>query len=459
MKSTRNLLLLLCLSALILGCATHADRMEAVLQAYEAGDYGQTSTLLRKLEQEDAGNSHVYRLDRGIAELALGRPKEALKALRAARDRMDDLTVENYSSWFGAVLTDDTALDYPGEDYEQILVRALLALADLMADKGDADAFALQVLERQQEIMETFEDDQGNHPKQNYKLVGFGSYLRGILNENDPMTVDVAKREFKRLVSLEPEFEFGAADLERVTSGRHSEPGNGVVHVLALVGLGPIKVEVEEMISAQALAIAQAAWNIHRDRIAFPNLQAIKIPALSYHTDNPTGVEVLVDGHPVGSTATVTDVNEIARQQFESMKAWIVARAVLRRVFKITVTEAAKEAARQARGKKKPNPWVNLGIDLVGNIWTGLERADTRCWAMLPASFQALRIEVPEGDHTLTLHAALHGRKVGQAQSVRLRVRNGFNTYVISLVPTLRGGPPPLTSEPEEEKAPEGIEP
>jgi len=130
-----------------------------------------------------------------------------------------------------------------------------------------------------------------------------------------------------------------------------------------------------------------------------------------------------------------------------------VARAVLRRVFKILVVEGAKEGVRKA--KKKDNQWVNLGIDVLGNIWTAMERADTRCWAMLPAYLQALRVEIPEGEHTLTLHAGLHGRKVGPPQSVRIQVRNGFNTYVIGLVPTLHGGPPPLTSESLEDLEPQ----
>jgi len=218
-----------------------------------------------------------------------------------------------------------------------------------------------------------------------------------------------------------------------------------VVCVLALVGLGPFKVERAEPVSSTVLGLAQWAWNIYRDRITFPNLTAVKIPAIAVHRYNPAEAIVEVDGRPVGRTATVTDVNATAIEQFDTIKDWITARAVLRRVFKLVVVEAAKGVAQNTKGRYSEA--ASLGIDILGMIWTGTENADTRCWCMLPAYLQAARFEVPEGDHTLTVHAGQGGRKVGPPQTVRIRVRDGFNTYVVALVPTINGGPPPLTSD------------
>jgi len=432
-------------SALLVGCKSYTDRMTPVNRAFAAGDYELADKLLEQLKKDDASNRHVYELNQGINDLARGDEKKSLEHLRFGRDRMDELTSPNYASWFGAVLTDDTALDYAGEDYEKILVRAMLALANLMGDGRDADAFAHQVLQKQLEIMETFQDDQGNNPKKAYKLVAFGSYLRGLINEENPMNIGVAEREYKRVTELAPHFEYVKADLDRVQNGKFSEKGNGVVCVLALVGLGPFKVEREEPVSSRVLGLAQLAWNIYRDRISFPNLTAVKIPAMAVYRDNPSEAIVEVDGKPAGRTATVTDVNATAIEQFNTMKDWITARAVLRRVFKLTVIEAAKGVATNSKGRYSDA--ASLGIDILGIIWTSTENADTRCWCMLPAFLQAVRIEVPEGEHDLTVYAGLGGRKAGPPQTVRIRVRDGFNTYVVALVPTLQGGPPPLTSD------------
>ena len=87
-------------------------------------------------------------------------------------------------------------------------------------------------------------------------------------------------------------------------------------------------------------------------------------------------------------------------------------------------------------------------IDLFGLIWTGSERADLRCWSLLPETFQAARLEVSAGDHELVFRVGRNGHPTAAAQKVRVHVRDGYNTYVLVLAPTLGGGPPPLTSQP-----------
>ncbi|MBN2490749.1 MAG: hypothetical protein JXQ29_07865 [Planctomycetes bacterium] len=465
MKAAARLGTALVWAALLAGCSSFSDRMAPAEEAFAAGRYDEAATLLRQLKRDDAKNAHVYALNLGVGELALGATGNARGEWRFARDRMEELSTTDVTTWFGAVLTDDTALDYPGEDYERILVRAMLALADLLGGGGDADAFALQVLEKQLEIMESFADESGARPKQAYRLVAFGSYLRGILNEDNPLTRSVAEREFRRVLELAPEFPHARADLARVTEGRFCAPGHGVVHVLALVGRGPFKVEAEEPASAAALGIAQWAWGLHRDRVTFPNLTSVKIPALAVRGDNPTEALVEIDGQPAGQTATVTDVNATALQQFETVKSWIVARAILRRVFKITAQEGVKEATDAVVDHQGGQyGWIirfvkNLFIDILGLLWTSAERADTRCWSLLPASFQALRLELPAGEHTLTLAASQNGRAAGATPPVTIRVRDGFSTYVVALLPTLAGGPPPLASDAPEERGAPALQP
>jgi hypothetical protein len=428
-----------------LGCAS--DPMPEIRAAYYAGNYAWANEELGKLVQDDPSNAHVYRLERSMTELALLRPQDAEAELRRARDRLDDLAGSTSATeWLASVMLDDRQLDYTGADYEHVLVRAMLAIANLLSGGGDAEAYAIQVLQRQLEIMNSFEQN-GDNPKLRYKLVAFGSYLRGILNDDDPVRLGVAREAFGRAVELEPECRVAQEALERVTSGRHSAPGNGVVHVLALVGRAPFRVERDERASKTALALAQLIWALSRDRVTFPAITDVKVPALAIHRDNPAVAYVGVDGQTVGQTETVTDVDQLAIAEFSAMHDNIVARAVLRRAFKIVVTEGVKEVVNPARRNHEPDPLVDLAISLGGLLWTGVESADLRCWSLLPARFQALRIELPAGDHEITLST---GGGAPATQSVRVRVRDGFNTYVVGLLPTYGTCPPPLTSEPAE---------
>ncbi|HHI79743.1 MAG TPA: hypothetical protein ENK02_07160 [Planctomycetes bacterium] len=434
------------------GWSCSSSPMPEIRRAYASGNFQRASEMLASLEKRDPSNAHLYGMERSLPLLAMARPAEAEKELRNARDRLDELTGKGAWEWFSSMLLDDRQNDYEGADYEKVLVRALLSVSNLMRGGQDADAYAYQVLEKQLEIMGSFEAPNGKKPKKAYKLVAFGSYLRGILNSDDAMHLEIAKSAFKRALEIEPENPLIRRALDRVENGKHSRKGNGVVHVLAFVGRGPYRVEVDAPVTALAFQIAQIVWQHNRRTGAIPNLTRVPIPALAFHQDNPETVGIRVDGRPVGEALTVTDVELCAEKEFAAMKDYILSRAVLRRAFKLAVVETAKEVNRKSRGREK-NLGLNLGLDLLGMLWTGAEAADLRCWSFVPARLQAFRIELPAGVHEISLEPLGKGGLHGGARRVRVRVRDGFNTYVLGLFPSWIGAVP-LTSDPAEELPP-----
>ena len=433
------------------GWSCSSSPMPEIRRAYSSGNFEKASEMLVGLEKSDPSNAHLYGMQRSLPLLALAKPAEAEKELRRARDRMDALTGKGAFEWFSAMLLDDRQNDYEGADYEKVLVRALLSVSNLMRGGQDADAYAYQVLEKQLEIIGSFEAPNGKKPKKAYKLVAFGSYLRGILNSDDAMHLEIAKSAFKRALEIEPGNPLIRQALERATNGRHSKKGNGVVHVLALVGRGPYRVEVQAPVTALAFQIAQIIWQQKRRTGAIPNLTKVPIPALAFHQDNPQVVGIRVDGRPVGESLTITDVELCAEKEFDSMKDYILSRAVLRRAFKLAVVETAKEVNR--KGKHRSKNWgLNLGIDLLGMLWTGAESADLRCWSFVPAKLQAFRIELPAGVHEISLEPLGAQGLHGGARKVRVLVRDGFNSYVVGLFPGWIGAVP-LTSDPVDDPA------
>ncbi len=439
-------ILLICAAA---SCA--GDPMAEVRAQYALGRYGAAYERVSEILRNAGSDEHLYRLERAIVALALRDPRRAVQDLRIARDRLDEVEGADWSGWIQSMFLDDRQLVYQGADYERVMVRALLAAAEAASGGGDAMAYALQVLAKQERLIASFRADDGSRPKEGYKLVAFGSYLAAILDE-ERLLFDRARRQLERVREIEPGFPTIEEDLRRVTEGHHSEKGNGVVWVLALVGRGPFRIEVNEPVSQSALAIAQVIWAISRKRATIPNILEVKIPAIAVHGDNPTEVHVETELGPAGATLTVTDVDETAIREFEAMRPYIVARAVVRRAFKIVVTEAMKEVARP-RGRRRADEalLVDLAISAAGLVWTAFERADLRCWSLLPAKLQVLRVELPAGEHEIVLRAGRHGQPTGAPQRCRVVVRDGFNTYVLVLAPTLEGGPPPLASESAEE--------
>jgi hypothetical protein len=352
------------------------------------------------------------------------------------------------------MLTDDNAVAYAGEDYENVLIRVFLALANLMHDGTDAPAYALQIGYKQNEIIKkgATKDPKDSKNKINpkadaYRQVAIGQYLIGIMQEETFRNHDDVIKAFEAVNAWEPGFTRGRADLERAKRGVHAQPGNGVVYVFALVGTGPYK----EQQNCEALQEAQiwttAILAMMSNRPTIPDFAPVMIPCVVRSLANVSAISVSVEGVSVegkwrSQTETLTDIGRMAEEQFEAVKPQIVARAVVRRTLKKGVVYGAKETVDK-------DSWVNLLMDVGGMIWESVETADTRCWNLLPAEIQVTRLEIPAGEHQITLQPitraysmahrgyVLSERSVltGSGQSRTIVVAPGRNTYVLANFP------------------------
>ena len=236
------------------GCATHMIRLQPVRAAFQRGDVAEADRLLADELEQRSGEEDLLLLDRAMVTLADGRPADAERMLRRARDSFDQLEEESSAETTWSMLSDDDARAYHGEDYEKVLVRAMLALSNLVQDGDDAEAYSLQVIDKQQRIVAAAAQPDGTNPKASYQQVALAPYLRGLLREETHRDYDDAARNFQLVVDWQPDFRPGRAHLARAAGGSHSRRGHGVVHVFALVGHGPFKAEVEEMPTSTSLS-------------------------------------------------------------------------------------------------------------------------------------------------------------------------------------------------------------
>lgn len=419
------------LPLLLGGCVTHAERLRQVRAAFYEGDLVLAEQLVDKALQRKHGDAEVLQLEKAMIQLADGRPGEAEQTLREVRDRLDYFEQTNVAEKAVSLLTDDQRTAYAGEDYERVLVRSLLALANLVQGGDDAEAYSLQISEKQQQIIERAVQPDGTNPKSAYQQVALGPYLRAVLREQTHRDYDDVARQLAMVVSWEPQFEPGAADLDRARFGRHSDPGHGVLYVFALVGRGPYKEEADEVPTSAALLIADRIISATGDQTLPPTIATIKVPRVAASINVVQSVGVDVNGTPRGRTATITDVTRMAIAQQEALYPHVMARAIVRRATKKSVIYGTKQALGVQKGSIE-----SLPLDLAGVVWEATERADTRCWGLLPAGVQVLRLELPAGEHHLTLRALdAHGRLVGSGASARAMLHDGRNTYLLATIP------------------------
>lgn len=429
--SARAWLLLWALTLLAsAGCATYADRLAQVRQDFTSGhlelaDAAVEKSLAKRREHD------VAQLDRAVIYLAGGKPKESEKLFREVRDRFDHLEQHAVGEKALSMLTDATHEAYAGEDYEKVLIRVYLALSNLMTDGQDAGAYAYQIADKQQQIINAGASKDGENPKLSYKQVALGAYLNSAVREATHVNYDDVARSCALVCNWQPDFTYGAQDLQRAQTGHHSAPGNGVLYVFTCVGVGPHKEEVAEMPSTVALLIADRILSAIGKQNLPPTIAPIKVPKVVLASSDPGQVAVTVDGHVAGRTATITDIGRMAIDQYDAIYPRIVAEAVVRRIVKKGVIYTAMEAT----GTKK-NSLESLAFNVAGVAWEATESADTRCWGLLPEKIQVLRVELPAGEHQLALQAVgATGYSLGKSAMQTISIGNGRNTYVLANFP------------------------
>lgn len=427
---SRFLILAGCLVVGFGGCATHADRVRDVRSRFFSGDLQRAQVLLDEYVANKRKERDVAKLDKAMIELASGRPDSAERLLREVRDRFDHLEQKALGESAASLLTDDNTVAYSGEDYEKVLVCVFLALSNLMAGGEDAFAYSLQVGDKQHQIIQSGTDEEGNNPKSNYKRVAAGAYIAAMINEESHTNYDKVERSIQQVVNWEPDFEFGSTDLERAKHGRHSQPGNGVLYVFALVGRGPYKEQVSADATSAALLIADRILSHNAKYTLPPTISSVKIPAVRREYCGITNVGLTIDGKAAGRTETITDIGRLAVQQYESVRDEVLARAVVRRVVKKSVVYAGKDAFLETE-----NPFVNLAVDLGGVAWEATETADTRSWGLLPDKIQVCRIELPKGQHRVSLRPHDESAPMGPSETTTVEIEDGRNTYLLANFP------------------------
>jgi hypothetical protein len=432
-----------------LGCRSYSDRLAEFRGRYAQGDFAGADRAIDRLIADEAkadaaevaashgrevnagkGDTYLLLLDKAMVQLALARPEVAVDLMRVSRDELDAHEPRTVGRFFASVLTDDTARSYAGADYETILVRVMLCLSDLLIHSsqtaGDAYAYALQVGEKQEEILDSpLGEEVGYKPRQEYKRVGIGAYLQGVILEATGAR-DGAARAYERCVAYEPGFRLAEEALARTTEGRYAEKGEGVLHVFYLAGPGPFYAQGTSPPTDLAFRIAQLAAAIVSDSYV-PLMQAdVPVPVLAVHVPDVAPLEVSA-GDRATATEMLLDVNLVAGQQLDAMMPLIIARAVVRRAVKAAATTVGSESVKH---KNRNDDLTELGFGLANLIWTATERADTRSWSSLPAQIQVARLPLPAGVHAVRL---------GRGMEAEIRIRAGRDSYAVVIRPDPQG--------------------
>ena len=416
------------------GCRSNKLSIIQARNAFAGGDLVTAQATLRELADGPRRGRHESELDLAIVEFAQGDTEAAERRLRALRDHFD-ATPQHSLDDAASLVTDDNARTFQLAGYEQVTLRSLLALCSLVSDGNDAEAYCLQAQAKHEELRR--EAEAKSDPSRAFQAVAFEPYLRGTLREATHQDYDAAERAFRLVSSMRPDFVPAGVDIQRAGSGTHSQSGNGVLYVIGFVGQGPQLVETDAPTTSASLQIAASLIKRAKqdgeedeDEPVLPTIASVKIPQVYVPPNAIEALGVSVDGTLLGATQSLTDFAELARQRNEAEMPWIIGRAVARRVLKETSVEATANTLGLSGNAAAAFKFAAI------NAWSATEKADTRCWGLLPRDLQVLRTELPAGQHSIALQAlAPDGQPILSPHGVSVTIEDGRSHYVIAIAP------------------------
>ena len=432
-----RLLIVLALPALG-GCAQSLRNINAARDAFAVGDLARASETLRDVSEGRSRFADAASLDLAMVELAAGDAPAAEKRLRELRDRFDHLPEIAPVREAAAVATDDTARLFRPAGYEEVMIRAMLAICSLAHDQFDAESYTLQAMSKQAELARRAEERGISLESSAFQPIALAPYLRGVLREATHRDYDDAARAYQLVSAVQPQFAPAQEDIRRASVGTHSAPGHGVLYVIACVGRGPVLQEACLPTTTMSLQIASVVLNAatneqegeDRDVPTLPNIASVNVPQVVLPTSEVAALGVRVGGELHGATQTLTHVGELAQSQVEAEMPWTIARAVVRRAAKETTVATIGDAF------GLEGDAGSLAHFAASTAWSGLEQADTRCWGLLPREIQVLRAELPAATHEIHLEPlGFAGQALSTGLSHQVEIVDGKNHYLVAIAP------------------------
>jgi uncharacterized protein len=425
---------------LLAGCGPSVNRYLLIDTSLRANDPKGADAIVQRTEKEYGEKSLVlYGMDRGMLLQLAGDYQQSNAVLEQAEEELDRLYTRKIRTETLAFMTNDTALPYEGDPYEQVLLNVLKALNyAALGQWQDALVEARRIDHRLNVLSDRIQE------KGAYREDGFARYLSGILYEStgDVNNAFIAYRKAYETFDATRAWSHTAVpsqlreDLLRTAEALHftqelaeyrrlfpdtmwetsqSLQQLAQVVVISYNGRAPRKEDqfLDLPVSLDALqlvllnrGLSQATRQSNRGvdtvlyglngrvvRVALPRLvpQKTQVPVdrVSLIPDNGSSVTV--------NTELVHNVTALAEKALSERMAGITVKALARATAKFAAAEATARGAQQLAGKDA-GPLVGL---LVGLLAKGLavasEEADKRSWQTLPDEIHLARVWVPPG--------------------------------------------------------------
>jgi hypothetical protein len=410
--------------SLLGACATYSETIRSTERSLAEQKPLLALQEFEKLEMP-ARDRVLFLMNRGMLLRMAGDYDGSTRTLEEAKQLIEALSAVSVREQAASLLVNDAAQSFVGDEFEQVMVNAYLALNYLEQHRLEqARVEALQVDVRLQEIAQQV-------PESRYTEDPFVRYLTGIIYEE--------RREWSdAMIAYRKAYEAYRKHADRFAVAVPDPLKHDLIRLADRMGLadeaaryreefgiaGPSRADLEtegELVFTlhSGLAPMKNEQSITMQNPSTGRLLRLALPA--YHPRPRPLVHARVTvGERSVRTYRVADIDSVAVKSLEARMPAITARAFVRMAAKDKV-------ARDAGERGGAQGLVGVAVNIANTL---TERADTRSWFTLPSQIQLARIALPPGRHLGRIELVDDHDRVLQSSEIEFAVSKGEKTYL-----------------------------
>lgn len=428
---------------LVINCAyiqTQVRHYKDIEEDFSSRFYSRAAERIEKARNEgkyEGKDKVLYYLDMGIALHFAGRYKESNEHLDKAEFAIEENFTKSISKMAISFLLNDNALDYSGEDYEDVFTNIIKTLNYIhLQEQEDAMVEVRRINLKLNKLRDKY-SNMAEQLSENKKLQGDETDIRfnpGETNLRYSTTGSYLSMLGYKSMGKWDEVAIDRRNLIEASSGRLENFSEKVlspapedvvpVYTLCFAGKSPVKV--------QSTLLLDFDPDLNMARVMLPGKENTEINSFKYKGENelhikfavPTiarrktrirSIRTFINGKEHGEMYFIEDFGEIAAATFNVKKPIIYLRAALRALIKAAIDAKTKENIDKKYEDKKEDADVEeevkdrgknkfmagllkFAVDAVTDI---TENADLRCWRTMPGRVYGGRIDLMPGEYEI----------------------------------------------------------
>ncbi|MDR1418880.1 MAG: hypothetical protein LBI86_00730 [Treponema sp.] len=344
----------------------------------------------------------LYYLDKGLITHYAGLYGDSSALLEDGERAIEAAYTKSVTALAGSYLINDTVLEYPGEDYEDVYINTFNALnyyhrgamEDAMVEirrmnekvQFLASKYGIVISELQKKALEENTAVPPDYESADFSDSALARYL-GMLFHRAAGHADDARIDYEHLrtafANAPGVYTFPPpSSLE----GELDVPdGMARLNVIAFSGLSPVKKE-------ETLRIP----------VSLSNYVKIALPVLSPRNSLVAAVDIAVDGGKTMSLELLEDIDAVARETFKNKRTFIYFKTIIRAVTKGAASAALDAGSEASEG----NAALVFGVlGLANKVFAEVtEKADLRISRYFPARAWVGGLNLAPGSYSFTVN-------------------------------------------------------